>query len=114
MRLRNCSTNEVVASNVYFATSLAQRMVGLLPKRSVTPSEGLWFQNAWMIHTVGMRASIDVIFVDAEDRIVQLRPAVRPNRLVVACVGASSVIELGAGALDGTDLLIGDRLLLEP
>ena len=114
MRLRNCSTNEVVAANVHFATSLLQRTIGLLQKRRVAPSEGLWFRNACMIHTVGMRTAIDVIFVDGHDRIVQLRPAVRPNRLVVACVGAASVIELGAGALEGTDLLIGDRLLLEP
>ena len=114
MRLRNCSTNEVVAVNVQFATSLVQRAIGLLHKSAIAPSEGLWFRNACMIHTVGMRASIDVIFVDANDRVVQLRSSVHPNRLVVACFSAASVIELGAGALNGTDLLIGDRLLLEP
>jgi hypothetical protein len=32
---------------------------------------------------------------------------------MVACRGARSVVELGAGALDGRDVLAGDRLELQ-
>jgi hypothetical protein len=35
------------------------------------------------------------------------------NRPVVACRGARNVVELGAGALEGRDLLVGDRLELK-
>jgi hypothetical protein len=38
---------------------------------------------------------------------------VRLNRPVIACRGAHSVVELGAGALEGRDLLVGDRLELQ-
>jgi hypothetical protein len=37
---------------------------------------------------------------------------VKRNRPALACFGARNVVELGAGALDGRDLLPGDRLEL--
>ena len=112
MVLRNHSTDEIVASEVIVAINPIARSVGLLTRKHVPPSEGIWFPNCWMIHTVGMRATIDVLFLDAENRVFNVRPAVRPNR-IVAAYGAATVVELGVGALDATDVLVGDLLELE-
>jgi uncharacterized membrane protein (UPF0127 family) len=60
-----------------------------------------------------MRAHLDVIFLDDKGRVVRTDRAVQLNRPVIACRGARSVVELGAGALEGRDLLVGDRLELE-
>ena len=64
------------------------------------------------IHTLGMRITIDVIFIDAEGRVLDVLGNVRPNRLLVTRRGARAVVELGRGALDEHDLLPGDRLEL--
>lgn len=112
MVLRNCSTSVVVASDVVVASSICARTIGLLARGAITPDEGMVFLNACAIHTVGMRASLDVLFLDGENRVVQIRPAVPPNRIVYVR-GAAAVVELGAGALERTDVLVGDRLELE-
>lgn len=113
MLLRNATTGEIIAENVHFADSWWQRLIGLIPKAIVKPDDGLWFRDCWAIHTIGMRAHLDVIFLDEKERVVRTIQDVPPHRPAVICVGAHHVVELGAGALDGRDVLAGDRLVLE-
>ena len=111
--LKNTTTGEIIAENVRYAESWWDRLAGLIPKSAVAPDGGLWFRDCWAIHTMCMRAHIDVIFLDDKGRVVRTDREVRLNRPVVACPGARNVVELGAGALEGRDVLVGDRLELE-
>jgi uncharacterized membrane protein (UPF0127 family) len=110
--LRNSNTGAVLATRVERATSLFDRTVGLLARQRVRPDEGLWIERCGAIHTIGMRADIDVIFLDKAKRVLELHVAVRPFRLALTCRHAASVIELGAGAVDSHDILPGDFLEL--
>lgn len=111
--LRNETTGEVLAGNVRYADSWWERFAGFIPRSVVAPDDGLWFRNCWAVHTIGMRARIDVIFLDNDNRVVRAERSVALQRPAVACIGARNVVELGAGALEGRDLLAGDRLTLE-
>jgi len=111
--LKNATTGQIIAERVRYADTWWDRFAGFIPKREVDPDEGLWFRDCWAIHTLGMRARIDVIFLDDEGRVVRTDRAVRLNRPFIACRGARNVVELGAGALEGRDLLTGDRLELQ-
>lgn len=110
--LINATTGQVIAEQVRYAESWWDRFAGFIPKHRIDPDEGLWFRDCWAIHTLCMRASIDVIFLDDGGRVVRADRRVHKNRPIVACRGARSVVELGAGALEGRDLLVGDRLEL--
>jgi uncharacterized membrane protein (UPF0127 family) len=61
---------------------------------------------------MGMRASIDVIFLDTNNSVLRLCPMVPQWRLALVCRGARSVVELGSGALRAVDVIPGDRLEL--
>jgi uncharacterized membrane protein (UPF0127 family) len=111
--LRNATTGQVLAENVRYADTWWDRIAGFIPRSVVAPDDGLWFRNCWAIHTLGMRAQLDVIFLDAESRVVRTEREVALHRPAIACIGARSVVELGAGALEGRDVLAGDRLTLE-
>lgn len=111
--LRNVTTSEIIAENVKYADSWWERLAGFIPKGLVEPDEGLWFRDCWAIHTLGMRSHIDIIFLDDESRVVKTRRSVPLHHPFVSCVGARAVVELGAGALDGRDVLAGDRITLE-
>ncbi len=111
--LKNVTTGEIIAENVEYADGWWQRLAGFIPKGVVDPDEGLWFRDCSAIHTLGMRARIDVIFLDDGGRVMRADRAVRLNRPLIACRGAANVVELGAGALEGRDVLAGDRLELE-
>jgi uncharacterized membrane protein (UPF0127 family) len=59
-----------------------------------------------------MRHTIDVMFVDRDGCVLRIERAVRPNRFALSCRKAKAVVELGGGALDQVDVMIGDRLEL--
>jgi uncharacterized membrane protein (UPF0127 family) len=111
-RLRNVRTGETVAEAVEKADTIWRRLTGLLPYGKIGSHQGMWFDNCWTIHTIGMRDSIDVLFLTKNHCILKILYAVSPQRPVVLCAGAKVVVELGA-ASEQRDLRIGDRLTLE-
>lgn len=110
--LRNATTGAILATRVERAATFFDRTIGLLARARMHPDEGLWLERCRAIHTIGMRLCIDVIFVDQQRRIVGIHRDVKPFRLALMCSAAADVIELGAGAIAGCDILIGDRLEL--
>ncbi len=112
-RLWNERTGEVVAERVAQATTPWERLVGYLTRTSVDVSEGLWFDRCAMIHTVGMRAIIDVVFIDGDWRVVNVVSRAEPNRLVRGGAAAVGTIELGPGAAAPDRVAVGDLLRLE-
>jgi uncharacterized membrane protein (UPF0127 family) len=113
MILKNFTTGQLIATEVRIAERWHERLVGFLNRKHITPDEGLWFPDCALIHTVGMLSPLDVVFVDAENRVLRALRNVARNRLFVCCRQASATIELGCGALDGCDLLVGDQVVLE-
>jgi uncharacterized membrane protein (UPF0127 family) len=109
--LRNATSGTVVATRVAHASSMLTRGIGLLPRASVAADEGLWIEHCGAVHTMGMRATLDVIFLDRENRVLRIERAVGPNRFAVACRGAVTVVELGAG--EPRPIELGDRLELD-
>jgi uncharacterized membrane protein (UPF0127 family) len=109
--LRNATQEIHIAGAVARASNALTRGIGLLGRGRVTSDEGLWIDNCAAVHTLGMRASLDLYFLDREQRVVRIVRNVRPNRLGVACRGAVSVVELGA-ATEDRRIAIGDRLEL--
>jgi uncharacterized protein len=110
--LKNASTGAIIATRVDRARNFFERAVGLLARGRIRPDEGLWIEKCSGIHTIGMRAPIDVIFIDALGRVLRVHPRVHPFKVALVCREAQAVVELGAGAVDYNDILVGDRLEL--
>jgi uncharacterized membrane protein (UPF0127 family) len=110
--LRNASNGRVLASRVVRAKNFIARGLGLLPRANVEEDEGIWIDGCSAIHTVGMRATIDLFFLDREGRILKIVNRARPNRLVISCARSVAVVELGHGERP-RDVLVGDRLVLD-
>jgi uncharacterized membrane protein (UPF0127 family) len=98
MFLVNTTTGDVIADNVVAARNPLTRLIGLLPRASVAPSEGLWIGSCGAVHTMGMRATIDLIFLDGGNRVVGTAANAVPNRPAFTCRGAKTIVELGAGS----------------
>lgn len=84
-------------------------MMGLLGRASLPEDEGLLLAPAWSIHTWGMRFPIDVVFIDRDERVLRIVPAMRPWR-VVSHWHAHAVVELAAGRARALGLHEGRRL----
>jgi len=86
-----------------------ERMRGLLGRKSILDGEGMWFPRCRMIHTIGMKFAIDLVYLDKASEVRKVVEGLRPGRLS-ACLGADSVIELKSGAAKRLGLRRGVKL----
>ena len=89
--------------------STLERMRGLLGRAPLGPGEAMVIDACNMVHTVGMRYPIDVVFVDRAGTILRICEAVPPLRMRV-CFGARQVIELAGGEAARHGLAAGQVL----
>ena len=90
------------------ATGFLGRLRGLIGCASLQPGEGLLIRPCFSIHTIAMRFTVDVVFLDAAGRVVKLAASVRPNRLGPIALGAAAVLELPEGTIARTGTRVGD------
>jgi uncharacterized membrane protein (UPF0127 family) len=89
------------------------RFKGLLGKRELPEGYGLLLKNESAIHTFGMRVAIDVVYLDAQYRVIRVTHAMPPARLGPLVRGVRDVLELPIGTLTITGTQPGDQLELE-
>ena len=94
------------------AATLWARLRGLLGRRGLGAGEGLWITPCNSVHCCFMQFAIDVLYLDAERRILAIRHELRPWRFS-ACWRAHSVIELAAGECRRLHIQPGDSLRCE-
>jgi uncharacterized membrane protein (UPF0127 family) len=113
LTVHNQTRGTMVGERVRRSRHVLHRLLGLLPRASLSPGEGLWLIPCRLIHTVGMRFRIDVIYLDRELRVVGLQAGLRPFRLGQALAGTHSVLELGAGTIAASGTRPGDQLRVD-
>jgi uncharacterized membrane protein (UPF0127 family) len=91
------------------ASSFAQRALGLLTRSRLHARAGVWFDRCSTVHSMGMRMPIDLVFLDAGFRIVDLRTNWGATQ-IARCRAATSVLEVAGGALARLQWRVGDRL----
>ncbi|MBC7461684.1 MAG: DUF192 domain-containing protein [Thermoleophilia bacterium] len=105
---------EVVTADLQRADRMWSRMRGLLGRRSLAASEGLWITPCPSIHMLGMRFAIDAVFLDEQHQVVRVFEDLRPGRMARGGKFARSVLELPQGKAAFFNIRVGDRLELAP
>lgn len=111
-RLLSETRDECLLPRVAVASTFWQRWRGLQMRQPLEPDQGLLLRPARSIHTHWMRFSLDVAWLDAEQRIVDLRRAIAPWRFATGPASAQEVLETLAGTLDQR-WRVGMRVWLE-
>jgi uncharacterized protein len=99
-----------VADPVRAAHTWKARLRGLLATPALAAGQGLWISPCTSVHTFFMRYAIDVIFLDADRRVLHFATLV-PWRLSRWVPKAAGALEMAAGQVQKTGLCVGDRLL---
>ena len=81
---------------VFVAATPSTRLLGLALLGRIPADCALLIPGCRSVHTFGMRFGLDVLFLDAEGRVVRVAAHVRPRR-VVRCAYARAVLETRAG-----------------
>lgn len=113
-KVNNETRQRLLADRADKATSFLQRFKGLMGRRSLEVGQGLHIVPCNSIHTFFMRIPIDVLFLDAQGRVVKQMPALPPWRATSVYFQSRSVLELPAGVLAASGTQEGDVLSFEP
>ena len=113
MILRVDGRESPIATQARIARNPILRALGWIGRSKIDMQEALLLPNCHAIHTIGMRRRIDVLFLDAEYRIVAIVRDVAPMRPCVAYPAARHTIELLSGRAEATHCTLGDCLRIE-
>jgi uncharacterized membrane protein (UPF0127 family) len=102
----------VVCPRCTVADSVLTRTKGLLGRSELGSDEGLLLRPANSVHTAFMRFPIDVVFLDRELGVLDVRASVPPWR-IAARRGARAALELPAGEASRRGIAVSETLQLQ-
>ena len=94
------------------ADTLIGRLRGLLGRIRLNPDDGIWLVPSRGIHTIGMLFAIDLIYLDAANRVIHLVENIGPFRISPIRIKCASILELKSRAIYSSNTQIGDDLLI--
>ena len=106
----NRTRQAYLATNLMLADTHWSRFRGLMATdaRDFEQGKGLWIVPCRGVHTFGMSFAIDVVYLNAEQRVVYVQENLRPWRMAPIRLAAASVVELPPGTIGITHTGVGD------
>lgn len=93
IRFRGLERTEILGRTIPVATTFPSRVLGLSHLDRDRAGEGLLIPRCRSVHTFGMRFAIEILFLNDEGRVIDLRREVRPRR-IARNPAAAAVLEL--------------------
>jgi uncharacterized protein len=108
----NHTRQAYLAIQLSIAETHWSRFLGLMGTgtEDFLPGQGLWIAPSRGVHTLGMRFSIDVAYLDSNHVVVHIESGLRPWRVAPIRLNADSVLELPESTLASTGTRIGDQI----
>lgn len=113
MKTINKTKGTVICEKTTLADTILSRLVGLLNRRFLDPSEGLVITQCRSIHMFFMRFPIDVIFIDKNNQVVGLVKEIKPFFMSPYFIKATRAIEVFPGTISSSKTEKGDMVVFE-
>lgn len=108
--IRVAGTGAVLGTHVAHANTFWTRLKGLMGRRSLPQGDGLLIVPCNSIHMMGMKFSIDALFLSREGVVMKVASDCLPGSFGPMVKGARAVLELPAGMAEAAGVKEGDRL----
>ncbi|RXH54345.1 DUF192 domain-containing protein [Granulicella sibirica] len=109
----NATNGAIVCSSGHIANTFVLRLKGLLGKRGMQDDAGLLITPSSGVHTFGMLFPIDIISLDKNNRVLGAWERTGPWKMRGLTLRTRSVLELPAGKIRRSGIIVGDRLIIE-
>lgn len=113
MTVFNETRSRPLCSRAGYANHFFSRLKGLLGKTQMHEGEGLIIVPCNMVHSIGMRMTIDVLFLNQANQVVYRMEKMLPNRFSPHVKEACYVIELPPGMIAESGTELGDNILCQ-
>lgn len=110
---QNETRGTLLGTRIERADSSDTRTRGLLGRDGLAAGEGLWIAPCEWVHMFGMKFAIDVVVLDRANKVVGVKPGLRPGRIGPLYWGAHSTLELPVGAIAASQTAKGDVIRWE-
>ena len=108
MKVIHSKTNFLLGSDIRFANSFRDRLLGLMFSKNMI-GDGLLLEPCNSVHNCFVRFPIDVVFIDNDNKVVKVLRHFKPWRFSWIYLGARRALELPAGKVPN-DVVKGDQL----
>lgn len=112
MKIISTKNEQLIANKVLHANNFFSRLKGLMFVEKIYDGDGMLIEPCNSIHTFFMKFSLDVVFLDKHNKVVQIRRGMKPWRMTSLIFKAVKTLELPAGSLID-DIDKGDELRME-
>ena len=110
----NKARESFLSLNVTIANTHWSRLKGLLGKWRLKADEGVWIVPSQGIHTIGVPFAIDLIYLDADCRIMHMIESFSSFRIAPIRVRCASILELPPHTISSSQTRLGDQLWICP
>lgn len=111
-----CVYNRTRESFLSFTVTAADthltRLKGLLGRLRLRADEGIWVVPSQGIHTIGVLFAIDLVYLNADFKVIHLVEHLSPFRIAPIRRDAASVLELRPRTIYLSNTQIGDELVI--
>lgn len=109
MEIVHLPTGRLVTKNTKYANTLFERLRGLMFRRELIGMDSLLLEPCNSVHNCFVYFSLDIIFIDKENKVVKIVRDFKPWRFSWIYFSARKVLEMPAGALLD-NIEVGDEL----
>ena len=96
----NLRSGKILVNKAKKASSVFEKMRGLLGRERLSENEALIISTNGSIHTFFMKFAIDLLFLDQEGRVLKIAERIKPFKIIFAPFKNKNVIELAEGAIE--------------
>ena len=104
----------MLADKTKVADSFFSRLIGLLGRSCLEKGEALLLKSSCSIHTLFMRFTIDVLFLDKQGKVIAILPSFKPFCFSPVYFNAYFTVELPEHTLKLTQTQPGDLVKITP
>ena len=108
MRIMNRTRGTLLGTRVRLADSWWSRFRGFLLRPEPRFGEGILLTPCNAIHTWGMSFPLDVVFLDASGRVLEVIEGLPPGTTAVRVPGGRYVLEVPTRTIEATGTTVGD------
>ena len=108
----NRTRQSFLSLGVSIADTFFTSLKGLMGRRKLPPDDGLWVIPCQGIHTIGVLFPIDVIYLDADRKVIHLVEHLSPFRIGPIKTSCESVLEMPARTIYSSHTQMGDLLTI--
>jgi uncharacterized protein len=108
----NKTRESFLAMNVAPADTHMARLKGLLGTLRLNSDQGIWVTPSQGVHTIGLRFAIDLVYLDASYRVIELIESFGTFRIGPLRMKCASVLELPTRTIYSSETQVGDELLI--